>query len=235
MVKIAYKLVNFNVLQTINPYYLCRVERYKNQIMKNVIKHSKKGILMVTLFATLLSFANDASFYRIKNDAKRTTLTLIDVKEGNLLSIKDDNGVTLYKESIQQSGIYTKGFDLTSLPDGLYLFELEKDLEIKTIPFTVTSNQVEFNKEEQTVFYKPYTRVEGNLVYISQLALEEAPLEIKIYFLDNSYSSEFELMHSEEVKNTKAIHKAFKLSGRTKGSYKVVCSTQGRDFIKIID
>ena len=96
--------------------------------MKNAVKHSKKGILMVTLFATLLSFANDASFYTISTDAKRTALTLRDVKEGNLLSIKDNNGVVLYKESIQKTGIYTKGFDLTSLPDGMYVFELDKDL-----------------------------------------------------------------------------------------------------------
>ena len=203
--------------------------------MKNVMKHSKKGFLMVILFVTSLSFANDASFYLIKNDAKRTALTLKDVKEGNLLSIMDDNGVVLYKESIQKSGIYTKGFDLTSLPDGIYLFELEKDLEIKTIPFTVKSNKVLFNKEKQTNFYKPFTRVEGDLVFISQLALTKAPLEIKIYFSDSSYSSHSELMHTEKITNTKNIQKIFRLSGSKKGSYKIVCYSQGREFVKMIN
>ena len=61
---------------------------------------------MVTMFATLLSFANEASFYSIKNDAKRTSLTLDNVKQGNLLSIKDNNGIILYKEIIQKSGTY---------------------------------------------------------------------------------------------------------------------------------
>jgi hypothetical protein len=110
--------------------------------MKNVIKNTKKGILMVTMFATLLSFANEAPFYTIKKDAERTSLTLNDVKQGNLLSIKDDNGIILYKELIQKSGMYTKEFDLTTLPDGAYIFELDKDLEINTIPFTVNSNEV---------------------------------------------------------------------------------------------
>lgn len=203
--------------------------------MKNAVKHSKKGILMVTLFATLLSFANDASFYTISTDAKRTALTLRDVKEGNLLSIKDNNGVVLYKESIQKTGIYTKGFDLTSLPDGFYLFELEKDIEIQTIPFTVKAKEVVFNKEKQESFYKPFTRVEGDLVFISQLALTEAPLEIEIFFSGNSYSSTLELMHTEKITNTKTIEKVFKLSGLSKGSYKVVCYSQGREFVKIID
>ena len=54
--------------------------------MKNAIKYSKKGIVMVTLFTTLLSFANENSFFNIKNDAKKTALTLKSVKEGNQLS-----------------------------------------------------------------------------------------------------------------------------------------------------
>ena len=65
--KIAYKYININVLQTINLCYLCLIETLKNQIMKNVIKNTKKGILMVTMFAALLSFANEPSFYSIKN------------------------------------------------------------------------------------------------------------------------------------------------------------------------
>ena len=97
--------------------------------MKNAVKHSKKGILMVTMFATLLSFANDASLFNIKNEAKGISLTLFNVKQGNLLSVKDTNGIILFKEYIQESGTYTKGFDLTALPSGAYIFELDKDLE----------------------------------------------------------------------------------------------------------
>ncbi|WP_136482518.1 hypothetical protein [Cognatitamlana onchidii] len=204
--------------------------------MKNVIKHSKKGILMVIMMTTLLSFANEGSFYSIKNDASRTTLTLKSVKEGNLLSIKDNHGVTLYKESIQKSGTYIKGFDLVALPDGDYLFELEKDLEIKTIPFKVKSKEVTFNKEAQTISFKPFTRVEGDMVFVSQLNLNETPLEIKIFFSDDRfYSDAFELVHAEKVKGIKNIQKAFKLSGMDKGSYKLVYHTQGRTFTKTIN
>lgn len=195
--------------------------------------HSKKGILMVTLFATLLSFANDASFYT--TDAKRTALTLKDVKEGNLLSILDNNGVILYKESIQKTGVYTKGFDLTSLPDGFYLFELEKDFEIEIIPFNVKANNVTFNKEKEEKFFKPFTRVKDDLVLISQLALTEAPLEIKIFFSEHNNPDTSELIYTEKITNTQKIEKIFKLSGLTKGSYKIVCYSEGRKFVKIIN
>lgn len=203
----------------------------KNQIMKNVIKNSKKGILMVTMFATLLSFANDNSFFTIKNDVKKTSLTLKNVKVGNLLSIIDDNGVILYKELIQKTGIYTKGFDLTSLPNGKYVFELDKDLEIDTIPFRVTSNTVDFNKETGKTIFKPYFKVNEDVLFISKLSLNEAPLKVDIYF-ENSGSTE--LMHSEKIENTKDIQRAFKLTGLEEGSYKVVLYSEGRTFVKYI-
>jgi hypothetical protein len=203
--------------------------------MKKVIKHSKKGILMVTMFATLLSFANEVSFFNIKNDAERTTLTLENVKEGNLLSIKDDNGMTLYKELIEKTGIYTKGFDLTSLPDGGYIFELDKDMEITTIPFSVKSSTVLFNKEEEKVIHKPYVRVKGNLIYITKLALNKEPLKIDIYFSHYNYTNGSELLHSEEIENTTNIQRVYRLARLGKGKHKIVLKYEGREFVKVID
>ena len=185
---------------------------------------------MVTMFATLLSFANEVSFFTVKNDAKRTLISL-NVKEGNLLSIIDDNGVILYKELIQKTGIYTKGFDLTSLPNGEYIFELDKDLEINTIPFTVLSGNVVFNKEEEKLIYKPYIRVKDNLVYVTKLALNKEPLKVDIYFIN---SSNTELIHSEEIENTKNIQKLYKLTGSEKGNYRIVLQSEDRTFTKNI-
>ena len=167
----------------------------------------------------------------LKNDAKRTTLTLHNVKQGNLLSVKDINGVILYKEYIQESGTYAKGFDLTALPNGAYVFELDKDLEINSIPFTVTSNVVLFDKENDKTIFKPFTRVKNDLVYISQLALNEEPLEIKIYF---EGSGESELIFTEKIENTKSIKRVFRLEGLSLGYYKIVFHTEGRQFVKII-
>ncbi|MDP5158513.1 MAG: hypothetical protein NWQ07_08055 [Flaviramulus sp.] len=199
--------------------------------MKNVIKHLKKGILLVTMLTTIYSFANKSSFYSIKNDTKKTSLTLNNVKKGNILSIIDINGIILYKEVIENSGIYSKGFDLTYLPDGFYTFELDKDLEIKTIPFTVNYNNVVFNKKEEKTIFKPYTRVKDDFVYISKLALNNDPLKIEIYFL-NDY--DYELVYTEKVINTKNIEKTYKLTGLKKGDYKIVIETEGKTFTKNI-
>ncbi|GAA4940112.1 hypothetical protein GCM10023314_11140 [Algibacter agarivorans] len=197
--------------------------------MKNVIKHSKKGILIVTLFATSLSFANEASFYKIKNDAKSTSLSLSNVKEGNLLSIKDNNGVILYKELIQNTGTYRKGFDLTTLPDGGYFFEIDKDLEIETIPFTVKANEVVFNKEEAVTIFKPYVRQKEDFVYITKLNTNLKTVKIHIY---GNYNGDFQLVHSDKIKNTKIINKIYKFK---KGSYKIVLNSDNKEYTTFIN
>ena len=125
--------------------------------MKKVINTIKKSLLVVIVFTTAISNAIEISSIT-KEDLKETALTLKNVKKGDLLSIKDYNGIVLYKELINFSGTYRKGFDLTALPNGAYFFEVDKNLEIKTIPFTVNSNKVEFNKDAEVITYKPYVR-----------------------------------------------------------------------------
>src|SRR5690606_17133300 len=128
----------------------------------------------------------------------------------------------LYKEFIQKTGIYTKGFDLTSLPDGDYLFELDKDVEISTIPFTVKANNVSFKKELEKTFFKPMARVKGNLVYVTRLSLNKAPMDIEVYSVSNGNN---ELIHSETFKNTENIERLYRLSGLNKVEYKIVFKT----------
>ena len=203
--------------------------------MKNVINSITKGFLMVTMFATTLSFANEDSFITIKNDADKTALTLTDVKQGNLLSIKDENGITLYKEYIQKTGSYTKGFDLTELPNGEYVFEINKDVEISTMPFTVSKTGVTFNEEDEKVFFKPVTRVVGDLLYVTKLSLDEAPLQIDIYFEENSAYRSYEPIYSEVIENSKVIERVYKLSDYNHGNFEIVCQTEGRIYTETIN
>jgi len=199
--------------------------------MKNTINTIKKGFLTLTILVTSLSFANDNSSISIKNDADKTSLTLKDVKPGNVLSIKDENGITLYKEFIKTTGDYTKGFDLTELPNGAYTFELNKDVEISSIPFTVAPEGVNINTEDEKVCFKPMTRVEGNLLYVTRLSLDASPLTIDIYDGSNSSS---EPIHSETIKNSKVIERVYELKNLEYGNFEIVYHTDGRIFSKSI-
>ena len=187
--------------------------------MKNRKTTLRKIILTGAMLIALISNATNGLNNDPKKDLNKTTFTLKNVKQGNQLIIKDLYGLILYKEQIKDSGNYSKGFDLTSLPDGSYVFELEKDLEIKSFPFTVTAKKVIFNENETTI-YKPFVSFKNNYIYVSKLALNNEPLDVKIYYQDGT-----ELIYSENIKDTKVIEKVYKLALNAKGNYKIVLSS----------
>ncbi|MFH4963723.1 hypothetical protein V8G69_01860 [Gaetbulibacter sp. M235] len=195
--------------------------------MKKVIN---KSVIMVVMCTALLSNANVGSSFIPKKEKEiaKTIVTINDVSEGQSLIIKDLNGFILYKELIKQSGLYSKSFDLTELPNGDYVFQLEKDMEIKTIPFKVASNKVNFIKEKETTIYKPYVFKKNNYIYINKLALNGEPLDIKIYY-DGNDSNE-SLIYSETIKDVKTIGKAYKLLKHATGNYRVVLTSNNRTY-----
>jgi hypothetical protein len=197
------------------------------------IKNIKKSILMVALMTASLSYANTSSALIVKKDLKRTALVLENVKKGELISIKDDNGLVLYKESIKSSGTYSRGFDLTALPNGDYFFELDGDVQITTIPFIVESSEVTFDKTKETIIFKPVTRLKEDKILVSKLALDLEPLKIDLYYKGNDGT--YELINSETIKNTQTINRIYKLSSHANGSYKVVYHTNRKEFTDYIN
>ena len=198
--------------------------------MKNAIKKIKKNLLLVTMMLTvIIGNANEISSFKIEGDLKGTALIINNVKEGDLLSIKNYKGIIIYKELIQSSGTYNKGFDLTELPNGNYFFEIDKDLEIKTIPFVVENNQVTFNKDKEAVIFKPYLKEKGNLVYMTKLALDLEPLKVRIY---ENHNNSYHLIYSKKIEGIQIIEKVYKLK---KGNFKIVINSNNKEYTKFIN
>ncbi|AJR02793.1 hypothetical protein [Siansivirga zeaxanthinifaciens] len=196
--------------------------------MKNLISTIKKGSLVVAVLTSLIGNAKETTLLKDKMLIEKTALTLNNVKAGNVLTIKDLDGIILYKELIKMSGTYKKGFDLTALPNGDYFFEVDKDLEIQTIPFTVTNNIVFLNKDKETTTFKPYVKKVNDLVYVTKLAPKKEAMTISIY----SYNNSEELIHTEKVEGTQTIEKVYKLQ---KGDYRIVFKTEDKEFTEFIN
>lgn len=199
--------------------------------MNNILTNTRKGLVIVALFISTLSFANETSIYSINVEASKTTLTLNYAKQGTALAIKDASGSVLYSETIKATGRYKKAFDLNFLPNGNYFFELDKDLEIKEIPFTLKSGVAKFNEEK--VVYKPFIRVEGDLVYVSKLAVDGEPLDVKIYFTEK-HKFNATLVVADKLKANDKIEKLYKLTGKNKGEYQIILHSANRTFTKNI-
>jgi len=192
--------------------------------MKTAIK---KSLVLVALFlATTVSYGNEISGNTNNGKSVITNLTFKNVTKGSVLLIKDNNGLTLYKELIEKNGTYTKGFDLTTLPNGDYYFELNKDVEITVVPFKVEGSVVTFDKTGEAKFFKPVVWLNNNKVSISKMVFEDEILEIEIL----SDSSERIILDTIKRKGN-VLGKIYDFSTSEKGTYIVIVKSNGRRFV----
>ncbi|QXP65871.1 hypothetical protein [Polaribacter sp. AHE13PA] len=190
--------------------------------MKTVIK----TILVVTLmFGTLISYANDNTKPTNSGAVERVKVEYKAVKKGDALTIKNEYGITIYKQVLQSSGNYTKTFDLTNLEDGLYTTELEKDFEILVKKLEVKDGFVTFHKNENEIIFKPVIRTEGNLVLISKIEFDNIPLNVTLYYNNK-------IILSDKVTGEKVLNRVYKLSETEKGAYKVIINCNNRTYKK---
>ena len=194
--------------------------------MKNV---TRKSLVVLLLTMSLSSQANDLDITFKEKERTVTNLHFDNVKQGSVLTIIDRTGLVLYNESIKKSGDYSKGFDLTTLPDGDYFFELDSDLKIMIIPFNVKSSEVLFDKEAEKSIYKPIVRTKDHMVYVSKVAMDASSLSYKIYFADNR-----DLVYSEKFEASDDIKKAYDFTNSKKGNYLFVFKSNGRKFTKTV-
>ncbi|APG66050.1 hypothetical protein LPB136_12025 [Tenacibaculum todarodis] len=197
--------------------------------MKNFMKNI---LVLAMVFATLSSNATEKTSLNNEENGK-TTLILKDVVQGEKLIIKDNFGVVLYNEILLKSGEYTKTFDLTTLPDGNYIFELDKQAQIKVYPFTVASNTVKFDKENLKVIFKPKVEYKNNAIIVRALNADMSPSKVELLY--NVTDSTFETIYSENISNTSLIAKEFKILEKEKEEYKVKVTLNGRTFTTSIN
>lgn len=195
--------------------------------MKNFIKNS---LVILVLFSSLLGHSNEVE--KVNNGIEReiTNLFLEDVEQGAMLRIKDGNGLILFKESILKKGDYSKGFDLTLLPDGSYYFELQSVATLEVIPFDVITNKVTFNKDKHQTVFIPTLILKGKKVFISQRSAGAKPLECAIYFSAND-----DLVLKETIEGKQFMKRTYDFSMAEKGSYIIEFKSEGKVFTKTIE
>ena len=196
--------------------------------MKTAIK--KSLVLVALIFATTVSYGNEISTNTNDGKGVKTSLTFNYVTKGSLLLIKDSNGLTLYKELIEKNGTYTKGFDLTSLPDGNYYFELSKDVEIRMIPFKIEKTVVTFDKVKEVIYFKPVVWLNKGRVFVSKMTFEDEILEIEILS-----STDESILHDKIKRKGNTLGKIYDFSTSEKGTYTIITKSNGRRFVNHVN
>ena len=188
------------------------------------MKNLKKCLVVVMMLGTLMNYANDKKNTTYVVEGKKVKVEFNTVKKGNTLTIRDSHDVVIYSQEIENSGNYSKTFDLSKLIIGDYTAELEKDYEVIIKSFTILEGKVAF-KEEKTIF-KPVIRTEKNKVLISKIDFNKEPLKVALYYNGD-------VIYSETVEdNSKILNRVYRLSEEEKGNYTVVINTNERSYIQ---
>lgn len=186
-----------------------------------MISKIKKTVLVAFLFGTMSSYANEG-VYNV-GEGKVSIIELDYVKKGQRLYIKDTNNNILFEQEIERNGSYTNQFDFSTLKDGYYVLEMNKDFEIVETPFAIKSGVAFFNNSQKKKVYKPYVRVKDNKVLVSKLNFNKNSLEITIYYKGIA-------IHHDEVTNEEFVNKVYALDTDIKGNYRVEIKSEGKLF-----
>ena len=195
--------------------------------MKSLIK---KSLVIVMLFTAMVTAASneDSGVKFTLVDSKLIDLKLQNSDGDILISVKDIDGHVLYSENYEGLN-FSKKYDLATLPNGDYFFEIEGSTKIKLMPFKVSSKKVTFNNEIETVYYKPTVRQDKNLVYVSKVTFnEEASLAISLY------DEKLNELYSEDLSGTLSLGKILDISKLAKGNYKLVLKSGNKVFTEEI-
>lgn len=190
--------------------------------MKKLIKRS---LVLMALSAILLVNSKVAVSATNEPVTKRTKVEFEQIQKGSLLSIKDENGSTIYKERIKNNGTFSKVFDLRELPQASYYFEIDGDEEIRIIPFKVNESDAYLSEGAAYSIPKPKIEVEDNLVHVSKQSAEQRDMDVKVYY------EGYDLAFEEFLKDTDTVKRTYDFSSSLAGNYTIILTTQGRTFV----
>jgi len=194
--------------------------------MKKVIKNS---LVLLALFTAMFAYSGEVITFSSNEVNGKTFVKVEQIKIGSHFLIKDQEGITLYEESIDNSGIVSKLLDFSMLPDAEYYFELDSEDEIKIIPFTVNRSVTEFVQGGEYSIAKPKIVVDDTYVHIYSESAENQSIDVKFYYEND------DLAFNELLKDAKALKRTYDFSNSLKGSYTIVLTTEGRTFVDNID
>jgi len=172
------------------------------------------------MLGTLISYATGTSLTK----GNVTKVALKNVKKGQIWVIKNSTGKILHEKKIQNNESFTQDFDFTSLKNGYYTLEVNKDFQIDVTPFTIISEEVLFHKKAKKIIFKPVMRIEENKILITKLNFEAASLSVLIYY-------ENDLIFKDIAKGGDLLNRVYSLQKDKKGDYKVILKANNRTYI----
>jgi len=182
------------------------------------MRHLFKNILVLAvMFGTFTSYAT--------KDLKTSSSSNFKITKGDLISVTDNFGKTIYSGRTNFNGNLKSLYDFTNLKNGFYIIEIEKDFEIISKTIEVKNRVVTYLNNSSKTIFKPIIKFEKAKVIVSKLALQVENIKIEIYYKD-------ELIHLETVNTNSIVNRAYKLDETVKGDYRVIIRANDRAYVE---
>lgn len=178
----------------------------------------KTGLLSVALLGSLVANASKI-VTTASSKSKVVYIGLTNISQGEVLSIKDTDGVQLYSVSLEKSDSFNKKFDFSTLPTGVYFIETKEVKEITVTPIVVSEEKVAIITDSGQRFRAPSITLSENIAKILVRNFNEVPVSINIY-------DELGNKLKEDKSESLLIYNAYNFSSLSKGTY-TISVTQG--------
>jgi hypothetical protein len=149
-------------------------------------------------------------------------------EQASVLSIKDQAGRILYKESIKSGNVYAKKYDFSSLPAGVYAVEIAQGQEVTKKTFNLESQTLSFKTDPSVIEVRSVVDVEPNLVKVLVQNQKSTDVQLRLY---DGYGK---VLHEERVAPNQTIAKGLNLSKVGAGRYSIAVTGENYQYTKNI-
>lgn len=189
-----------------------------------------KNLINLSLLAIILVFSNAANAagkisVEITNSSM-INVSLVDVKQGEKLFLKDYYGFVLFDLTLNASVAYQKYFNFSRVENGVYFVETESEFEIKVTPVYKSDKGISLVENSAVTIFKPQVKVNEKRVSLMFINTKKAPVSISLYDQNS-----VELIEEKEIEE-KIIERTYDFSTVGKGTYYLYFNMGDRAFTK---
>lgn len=192
--------------------------------MKKIVRSIAVVALM---FVAASGLAKEPKLSLTPNTEKSLNFEMESTSEKTFLSIVDTKGAVLYSENITVANIYSKSFNLESLPEGIYFLKVEDTMKETVFVFNVDDSEIVIAEKKEKV--KPIFRQKDGRVYLNLLNLDTENVKLKVY------DSNDRILFNETITDELNVEKVFNFENAFKDSYTVVVSDSNNIYYETVD
>jgi len=144
------------------------------------------------------------------------------------LSIIDTNGLTLYSETLDTVESYTKNFDFSTLPAGIYFIETKETKQISVTPIVINKKEIDILTNATKKFRAPDIKIDEKIARVMVRNFNEVPVSITIYDTNG------EILKTDYSKSL-LMYQAYNFSNVEKGTYTIFVTQGDYNFTKTVD